>query len=157
MLIIGIDPGTATTGWGVIEKTKNAVKYLGCGCIKTPAKLSDEKRLGIIFAELTKIVNKFKPHQMALEKLYFGSNTKTAMGVGQARGVILLGANETGLAVFEYNPLHVKMAVTGFGRADKRQVQQMVKTLLNLEKIPRPDDAADALAIAMCHAHTYRF
>lgn len=157
MIILGIDPGTATTGYGVIEKKKKSVKFIACGCIKTSSKLSDEKRLSIIHKDLKKLIKKYKPNQIAVEKLYFGDNAKTAMVVGQARGVILLGAAQAKLPVSEYTPLQVKIAITGYGRAEKKQIQRMVKVLLNLKKIPRPDDAADAVAVAICHANTCRF
>ncbi|MBU0686277.1 MAG: crossover junction endodeoxyribonuclease RuvC [Candidatus Margulisbacteria bacterium] len=156
MIILGIDPGTATTGFGVIRKLKNSIEYIACGCIRTSSKLSDEKRLSIINQEFRKLIKQYKPNQVAVEKLFFGDNAKTAMVVGQARGVILLGAADSNLPLAEYTPLQVKIAITGYGRAVKSQIQQMVKVLLKLDKIPKPDDAADALAIAICHAHTLR-
>jgi crossover junction endodeoxyribonuclease RuvC len=156
MIILGVDPGTASCGFGVIEKQKSASRYVTCGCIRTSARLSDEKRLEIIFSELEKIFKKYRPEQVAVEKLYFGDNAKTAMVVGQARGVVLLAAAQAKLPVFGYTPLQVKIAITGYGRAGKPQMQCMVKTLLNLDKIPKPDDAADALAVAICHANTVR-
>ncbi|MDD3480945.1 MAG: crossover junction endodeoxyribonuclease RuvC [Patescibacteria group bacterium] len=155
MIILGIDPGTATTGYGLVEKKGQNIKVLDYGCILTPAKVPLPERLEMIEKELAGIIEEGKPDQVAVEELFFAANTKTAIAVGHARGVMLLSARKAGLSVFEYTPLEVKMALTGYGRADKRQMQQMVKTLLSLTEIPKPDDAADALAIAICHANTY--
>lgn len=156
MIILGIDPGTATTGYGLIKKTGSKLEFIDFGCILTPASLSLSDRLEIIATELDKIIEKYKPSQIAVEELFFAANTKTAIAVGHARGVILLGGKKKGLSLFEYTPLEVKMAITGYGRADKNQVQQMVKSLLSLAEIPKPDDAADALAVAICHANTFK-
>ncbi len=158
MLALGIDPGTATTGYGLVRETQQgqleAVKY---GVILTPAKELPEKRLLSLYQQLKALILLHHPDSAAVEKLFFQRNVSTAISVGQARGVILLSLAEAGVAVTEYNPLDVKQAVAGYGGAEKGQVQQMVKALLSLEDIPRPDDAADALAIAICHLHSSRF
>ncbi len=156
MIILGIDPGTATTGYGVIENEKGETKYVDYGCILTKSTESLENRLVSIFDELTKIIKKFKPEMAAVEELFFASNAKTAISVGHARGVILLACSKEKVPVYEYTPLQVKQAICGYGRADKQQVQKMVKALLSLEEIPKPDDAADGLAIAICCAHSAR-
>lgn len=157
MIILGIDPGTATTGFGLIEKKGAKISLIDFGCILTPAKIPLEDRLHTIFDELSDILKKHMPQQIAVEELFFSTNAKTAISVGQARGVILLAAKKQGLSVAEYTPLEVKMALTGYGKADKKQIQHMVKAVLSLAEVPKPDDAADALAIAICHAHTHRF
>jgi crossover junction endodeoxyribonuclease RuvC len=156
MIILGIDPGTATTGYGLIKKDGQKYQFLKYGCILTPAKTPLHDRLETIFEELTELVSEHQPDHIAVEELFFNSNTTTAMSVGQARGVILLAAKKAGLSIFEYTPLEVKMALTGYGRADKKQMQQMVKVLLGLSEIPKPDDAADALAIAICHGQSFK-
>jgi crossover junction endodeoxyribonuclease RuvC len=156
MIILGVDPGTATTGYGIIRKEGQRHSLIKYGCILTPAKTPLSDRLVSIFDELSEIIDEYKPEQIAVEELFFAANSKTAIAVGQARGVILLAGKKKGLPVFEYTPLEVKMALTGYGRADKNQIQQMVKTLISLGEIPKPDDAADALAIAICHANTFR-
>ena len=153
MRILGIDPGTAIVGYGVIEKKGKKWVSLDYGCIRTEPKFSPAKRLEIISQDLAVLIKKYKPNRMAVEKLFFCNNATTAMAVGQARGVILLKGQENGLSIFEYTPLQIKQALTGYGRAEKRQIQKMVKVLLDLEKIPKLDDAADALAIALCCAH----
>ncbi len=157
MLALGIDPGTATTGYGLVRETQQgqleAVKF---GVILTPAGELPEKRLLHLYQQLKELILLHRPDSAAVEKLFFQRNVKTALGVGQARGVILLSLAEAGVAVTEYNPMDVKQAVAGYGAAEKYQVQQMVKALLNLDDIPRPDDAADALAIAICHLHSSR-
>ncbi|MDD3679131.1 MAG: crossover junction endodeoxyribonuclease RuvC [Patescibacteria group bacterium] len=155
MIILGIDPGTATTGYGIIQKNGQEIKIIDYGCILTPANLPLPDRLLIISKDLRRIIKKFKPDQVAVEELFFAANSKTAIAVGHARGVLLLESKRSNLATFEYTPLEVKVALTGYGRADKNQVQQMVKCLLSLSKIPKPDDAADALAVAICHANTF--
>lgn len=153
--ILGIDPGTATTGFGVIKRIGPKFEFVSCGCILTQSKVPLEDRLAIINTELELLIEKYQPQEVAVEELFFANNAKTAIAVGQARGVILLTAKKAGLKTHEYTPLEVKMALTGYGRADKKQIQQMVKTILGLTKTPQPDDAADALAIAICHAqHT---
>jgi crossover junction endodeoxyribonuclease RuvC len=158
MKALGIDPGTATTGYGVLDIEGEKVTVIDYGCIKTsPADGGASSRLAKISKDLKELISKHKPKCIAVEKLFFGNNVKTAMSVGQARGVIMLAAAEAGLEIAEYTPLEVKMALTGYGRADKNQMQQMVKTLLKLDTIPKPDDAADALAIAICHLNTSAF
>lgn len=156
MIILGIDPGTATTGYGLIKKEGQKYLMIKYGCVLTPAKTPLHDRLETIFEELSELIEEYKPKQIAVEELFFNQNTTTAMSVGQARGVVLLAAKKKGLEIFEYTPLEVKMALTGYGRADKKQMQQMVKVLLGLREIPKPDDAADALAIAVCHAQSHK-
>lgn len=153
MIIIGIDPGTAITGFGVIDCNGEA-KLVGAGVIRTPAKQALELRLQTIYAELKELLDEYKPDQVAIEQLYFASNVTTAISVSHARGVAMLAAAEFGADVSEYTPLQVKQAITGYGRADKAQIQEMVRIILKLEHIPKPDDAADALAIAICHSQT---
>jgi crossover junction endodeoxyribonuclease RuvC len=156
MLTLGIDPGTATTGFGLITEKRDKLIFVGHGIITTSTKDSSQGRLRRIYTELKKIILEYKPGAIAVEKLFFGANSKTAIAVGQARGIVLLTAAEMKITVAEYTPLEVKMALTGYGRADKKQIQQMVKTLLGLSFLPKPDDAADALAIAICHLHSYK-
>lgn len=156
MIILGVDPGTATTGYGLINKQGQQYEVIDFGCITTPANTPLHDRLDTIFEELSEIIEKHKPEHIAVEELFFANNAKTAIAVGQARGVILLAGKKKGLSVFEYTPLEVKMALTGYGRADKNQIQQMVKALLMLTEIPKPDDAADALAIAICHGQSHK-
>jgi crossover junction endodeoxyribonuclease RuvC len=152
MKIIGIDPGTATTGFGVIEVIDNTYNMVDGGVIKTPAKQADELRLEIIYNDLTNIINEIKPDVACVEQLFFAQNVTTAMSVSQARGVILLAIIKAGLDHESYTPLQIKQTLTGYGRADKKQIQEMVKTILGLNEIPKPDDCADALAVAICHA-----
>ena len=154
MIIMGIDPGTATTGYGLIKKLPDKLTIIDYGCIKTETKLSTAERLKKIDRQLTKLIRKHKPKRIAVEDIFFFKNLKTAIKVSQARGVILAGAAQPKVSVVEYTPLQIKQAVTGYGRADKKQVQKMVKVLLNLKEIPQPDDAADALATAICCAHS---
>ncbi len=154
MKILGIDPGFAIVGYGVIDHTGNKFKTIKYGAVTTEANEDMFLRFKKIYDSLTEIINEHKPDAMAIEELFFNSNQKTAINVAQARGIILLSALNANVPVFEYTPLQVKQAVVGYGRADKGQVQQMVKALLNLEKVPKPDDTADALAIAICHAHS---
>ncbi len=154
MIILGIDPGTAIVGYGIIQTQKNKVKYIDCGCIFTSKEDSDQERLLIINKELKKIIKKNKPDCMAVEKLFFFKNAKTLIPVSQAKGVILFTGHKEKLPVFEYTPLQVKMAITGYGRADKKQVQKTIKMVLRLDKVPSPDDAADALSVAICHANS---
>ena len=156
MLILGIDPGTATTGYGLITEKQDKLVFVDHGVISTSKKESSQARLRIIYSELKKLIIQYRPKAIAVEKLFFGANSKTALSVGQARGMSLLAAAEARVAVAEYTPLEVKLAVTGYGKADKKQVQQMVKTLLGLADLPKPDDAADALAIAICHMNSYK-
>lgn len=152
--ILGIDPGLAATGFGVIEKQGSRLKLIDYGCIKTKVQLPTEKRLEQISADLNKIIKKYRPKIIAVEKLFFCKNVKTALAVGQARGVIILVAGQNCLEIEEYTPLQIKQALTGYGQAEKRQIQQMVKVILNLKTVPTPDDAADALAAAVCCAHS---
>ncbi|HLV09576.1 MAG TPA: crossover junction endodeoxyribonuclease RuvC [Halanaerobiales bacterium] len=154
MLILGIDPGLAIVGYSLVEKKGNKLKAHDFGVIRTAADLSNVDRLNQIYSQLTSIIKEYQPNDMAVEKLYFNQNVKTAIKVGQARGVILLTGAQSDLNVAEYTPLQVKQAVVGYGRADKQQVQQMVKALLNMVNIPKPDDAADALAISICHGNS---
>ena len=154
MIILGIDPGYAIVGYGVIEQLGNRFRVIDFGSIQTKSTMPVVERLQVIYSELRNIIYKTKPDCMAIEELFFNTNTKTAILVAQARGVLMLGAANEGLDIYEYTPLQVKQAVTGYGRADKNQVQQMTKALLGLDKVPKPDDTADALAIAICHAHT---
>lgn len=154
-IILGIDPGLADTGYGLLIKEEE-LKYLTHGCIKTKAGLAMADRLKKIYQELKSIIKKYSPEVIAVEKLFFCKNVKTALDVGQARGVILLTASQATLQLEEYTPLQVKQAVVGYGKADKQQIQAMVKTILRLKKIPEPDDAADALAIAICCAHSLK-
>ncbi|MCA9397358.1 crossover junction endodeoxyribonuclease RuvC [candidate division WWE3 bacterium] len=149
-IILGIDPGLAITGFGVLEsRGREDQKVLGYGAIRTPAGMSLPSRLMEIRQELQTLLAQFKPDAVGVEKLYFGKNAKTAMAVGQARGVVLLTLSENNIPIYEYTPLQIKMALTGYGRADKAQVQQLVQQLLRLSEIPKPDDAADGLAIAL--------
>ena len=156
MIILGIDPGTANTGYGIIEKHKDNLKCLGYGCIKTKSSEDFPKRIEIIYDEIERLIKKWKPDIVAVENLFFFKNEKTAFSVGQARGAILLAASKNHKEIFETTPLEVKQAVSGYGKADKSQVQRMVKIILNLPEIPRPDDAADALAVSITCANTIR-
>jgi len=153
---MGIDPGTAITGYGVIKKQPAKLVTLDYGCIRTEVHFSTAERLKQIDQQLTKLIKKHKPKRVAVEDIFFFKNLKTAVKVSQARGVVLARAAQMKLPVVEYTPLQVKQAVTSYGRAEEKQVQEMVKLLLNLKEIPKPDDAADALAIAICCAHSLR-
>lgn len=158
MLVIGIDPGTATTGYGIIEENeKKEIRVVTYGIIKTEANLLAEKRLLEIHEQLNEILLLHRPDCGAVEKLFFQRNITTAIAVGQARGVILLSLAMRNLPVAEYTPNEIKQSVTGYGSAGKKQVQEMIRTVLNLKEIPKPDDAADALAIALCHLHSRGF
>lgn len=154
MIILGIDPGYAIVGWGVIEYNGSRFKTLGYGSINTPAGLEPAERLLMVYRGMNEIIQKYKPDQIAVEELFFNTNTTTAILVAEARGVILLSAKLAGLEIAEYTPLQVKQAVVGYGRAEKKQVIVMVTSLLGLPAPPKPDDTADALAIAVCHAHS---
>lgn len=156
MRILGIDPGFAIIGIGIIEYTGNRFKVIEYTKITTEAHTDFPERLKCIFNQLNCIIDKYSPDVIAVEELFFNNNAKTAINVGQGRGVILLSGALKNIPVYEYTPLQIKQAVVGYGRATKDQVQQMVKVLLNLEKIPKPDDVADALAVAVCHAHSYK-
>lgn len=153
LTILGIDPGTATTGFGVVVSNGSRLQGVACGCIHTKPEAPAEERLQKIFKDTKALIKKYSPDIIAVEQLFFGMNVKTALAVGQARGVILLAAADSGVALVEYTPLQVKQALVRYGRADKKQVQYMVKTILGLKEVPKPDDAADALALAICHAH----
>ncbi len=155
MRILGIDPGLAIVGWGVVERI-NGMTFcpLGFGSINTPAKTTIPSRLATIYRNLERIVEKYRPDEMAVESLFFNTNQTTAIAVAEARGVVLLVAEQHGIPVSEYTPLQVKQAVVGYGKADKKQVIDMVTHLLRLEKPPRPDDTADAIAIALCHGQS---
>ena len=155
-IILGIDPGTATMGWGVIRQEGNRLHYVQHGAVVTPPSWEMPRRLSRLFDGVTELARGYRPETVAVEELFFNTNVTTAITVGQARGVALLAAYRAGVEVAEYTPLQVKQAITSYGRAEKRQVQEMVKTLLNLREIPRPDDAADGLAIAVCHAFSSR-
>ncbi|MCF6461343.1 crossover junction endodeoxyribonuclease RuvC [Clostridium sp. Cult3] len=157
MVILGIDPGLAIVGYGVIELIGNRYKTIDYGCIRTDASILFPERLKIIYDELTFLIDKYNPEDLAMEELFFNKNVKTAIKVGQARGVEILAAVNKGIDVYEYTPLQIKQSVVGYGRAEKRQVQEMVKMLLNLKEIPKPDDAADALAVAICHSSCLNF
>lgn len=152
--ILGIDPGTHIIGWGLVEKAGSSIRALQHGCIVPEKSLSLPVRLVVIYEELRAIIKKCSPDEVAIEELFFFKNQKTVMGVAQARGVIVLSAIRGGCPVFEYTPLQIKQALTGYGRAEKRQIQEMVRVTCRLDTIPKPDDAADALAIAICHAQT---
>lgn len=156
MLVLGIDPGTATTGYGLIRDEERGPKLVAYGTILTPAGMSMPQRLVMLYQQLSELVALHRPDTGAVEKLFFQRNVSTAMTVGQARGVALLVLAQAGLSVGEYNPNDVKQAVAGYGAADKHQMQAMVSAILHLSEIPRPDDAADALAVAICHLHSAR-
>lgn len=155
MIILGIDPGYAIVGYGVLEYSNNKFKVIEYGAITTDSKTDMFDRFKSIYDDICEVMERTKPDFMAIEELFFNSNQKTAINVAQARGVILLAAMNRGIRIFEYTPLQVKQAVAGYGRADKKQVQQMVKLLLGLKEVPKPDDTADAVAIAICHGHSY--
>lgn len=161
MIVLGLDPGTALLGWGVIDTGDNnnvaKAKCLAYGCLKTDKTMTDSQRLLALGNGVEKLLKEYSPELVSVEKLFFFSNQKTVMTVSQARGVILMIIEKEGLALCEFTPLQVKQALTGYGRADKEQMQQMIKLLLRLETIPKPDDAADALAIALTAAQTQCF
>ena len=154
MRILGIDPGTATVGWAVIEQLGREMRAVAYGHISTPANTPLAGRLVEISADLREIIAAHQPHEAAVEELFFFKNEKTVISVAQGRGAILLTLADTGLLVYEYTPLQVKQALTGYGRADKTQVQLMVKSLFGLSEVPKPDDTADAIAIALCHLNS---
>lgn len=156
MRILGIDPGTGILGFGIIEVIKGKSHLVDGGVIRTPVKENDAVRLHTIYEELTGIIAETKPDHMAVEKLFFAQNVTTAITVAQARGVVLLTGMQAGLTIAEYTPLQIKQAVTGYGRAEKKQIQEMVRVILGLKEIPKPDDCADAIACAITHAMTMR-
>jgi crossover junction endodeoxyribonuclease RuvC len=156
-VVIGIDPGTAITGYGLIREQENGeLEWIAHGVVTTSSDWDEPRRLFKLYQNLGEIINTYKPDCCAVEKLFFQKNVKTAISVGQGRGAALIAAAASELPVGEYTPLEVKLAVVGYGNADKKQVQQMVKVLLGLSDIPQPDDAADALAVAICHLHSTR-
>lgn len=154
MRILGIDPGYGITGFGLVEAQKNSFSLLNCGAITTPAGMDFPARLQIIYTDMCRLLETAKPDAVAIEELFFGQNVTTGIGVAQSRGVILLAIQMAGLPVFSYKPVQVKQAVVGYGNATKHQVQDMTKRLLSLPRMPKPDDAADAIAIALCHARS---
>ena len=151
MVILGIDPGTAICGFGIVEKNNYQFKLIDFGAVNTPATMSLGERLVRIYDGICLLIDRCQPDEMAVEELFFNNNAKTALSVGQARGVILLAGAHKHIPLYEYTPLQVKQGIVGYGRADKKQIQFMVKTMLNMKETPKPDDAADALAIAICH------
>lgn len=154
MVILGIDPGYAIVGYGAVEYNRGRFRPLGYGAITTPAGVPLQKRLLEIHQDMLTLLDQFKPEAASVEELFFNTNVTTGIAVGHARGVILLALAQRDIPFFEYTPAQVKQAVTGYGRAEKRQVMEMTRSLLGLKKIPRPDDAADALAVAVCHGHS---
>jgi crossover junction endodeoxyribonuclease RuvC len=154
MRILGIDPGTGILGFGVIDAEGQKLELVDAGVIRTPVKQADSKRLLTIFKELTDIIKTTKPEVLSVEKLFFTKNVTTAMSVSQARGIVLLIGEQFGLELHEYTPPQIKLAITGYGNADKKQVQEMVKIVLKLKEVPKPDDCADAIAAAICHAQS---
>jgi crossover junction endodeoxyribonuclease RuvC len=157
MLILGVDPGTAITGYGFVRVEEDRIEMITCGAITTPSDWEMPRRLAHIYSKLAALISQHQPTDAVVEKLFFNKNVRTALSVGQARGVALLAAEQAQLVIHEYTPLQIKQAIAGYGRADKNQIQQMVKMLLQLDFVPQPDDAADALAVAICHAHSARF
>ncbi len=156
MRVLGIDPGTAITGYAIVEEVRGALRLVDIGVIRTPAKTPLPTRLQTIYTELQELIEAQQPEAAAVEQLFFSRNARTAMSVGHARGVILLALVNAGLSIAEYTPMQIKQAITGYGNADKRQIQEMVRMLLDLRKIPRPDDAADAAAVAICYLHRFK-
>lgn len=156
MIIMGIDPGFAITGYGIVKYEGNKFSVIDYGAVTTEASEPFPKRLLLLHEGLQDLIEKHKPDAIAVEELFFNKNIKTALNVGHGRGVALLAGAKAGIEVFEYTPLQVKQSVVGYGRAEKTQIQQMIKVILNLPKVPKPDDVADALAIAVCHGHSYR-
>jgi crossover junction endodeoxyribonuclease RuvC len=156
MRILGIDPGTGILGFGIIDYSINKSTLVDAGVIRTPVKQEDSQRLSTIYDELHEIITELKPEVMAVEKLFFAQNVTTAISVAQARGVVLLCGKQHKLELYEYTPLQIKQALTGYGRAEKKQIQEMVRVILKLNQPPKPDDCADALATAICHSMTVR-
>lgn len=154
MIILGIDPGIAIVGWGVVEYSGSHFRTLGYGSIETPAGMATEQRLCLIYDGIKQLIETYHPEHVAVEELFFNTNQTTGIRVAEARGVIIMCAHRLGVKIFEYTPLQVKQAVVGYGRAEKKQVIAMVTMFLGLQKPPKPDDTADALAIAVCHAHS---
>lgn len=156
MLILGIDPGLATTGWAIIRKNKSSLKVIDYGCFLTAKQLNQAERLLMIYKQLRKIITRYEPKLAAVEQVFFYKNVKTALLVGEARGVTIFTLNQNKIPVIEFTPLQVKVTVTNYGRADKQQIQKMIKRIFKLDTVPRPDDAADALAVAYCAALSTR-
>jgi crossover junction endodeoxyribonuclease RuvC len=156
MLVLGIDPGTAITGWGVVAKEGNELTLVDYGTVRTSQDTSMPERLQAIYGELGQVISHHQPTAVAVEQLFFSKNVRTAMVVGQARGVALLAVADAGVPLHEYTPLEVKQSVSGYGKATKEQVQKLVQMLLGLDSVPQPDDAADAIAVAICHLHSER-
>ena len=157
MIILGVDPGLSLTGWGLVKSSgPDNVSMLSYGCIKTKPSQSLTERLKTIHTTIVNLIREHHPDEMAIEELFFSKEARTIASVGQARGAVLVAAGVENVPVYEYNPRHIKMAMTGYGSADKFQMQRMVKTILRLSEIPQPDDAADALAMAVCHINTRR-
>ena len=154
MRILGIDPGYGITGFGIVEAHRGACRLVRCGAITTPAGMDFSARLEMIYEDMRQLLEVAKPDCVAIEELFFGQNVTTGIGVAQSRGVILLAIRQAGLEVFSYKPMQVKQAVVGYGNATKHQVQDMTRRILQLDAMPKPDDAADAIAIALCHART---
>ncbi|NLK43950.1 MAG: crossover junction endodeoxyribonuclease RuvC [Tissierellia bacterium] len=157
MIILGIDPGIAIVGYSIVEVNGNKLRAIDYGCIRTDSNITFPERIKIIYDRLIELIDEYNPTDLAVEELFFNKNAKTAILVGQARGVEILAAVNKGLEVYEYTPLQIKQAVVGYGRAEKVQVQEMVKILLNLKEKPKPDDVADALAVAICHGLSLKF
>jgi len=156
MIIMGIDPGFAITGFGIVKYEGNKFSVLDYGAVTTEASMKLSQRLLVLNNRLEELIQKYRPDAVAIEELFFNKNIKTALTVGHGRGVAVLAAARSGVDIFEYTPLQVKQSVVGYGRAEKAQIQQMVKALLNLKAIPKPDDVADALAVAICHGNSHR-
>jgi crossover junction endodeoxyribonuclease RuvC len=156
MIVIGIDPGLATVGFGVIRKEENGIAPVSYGCIRTSSGKQTSERLLEIYTETSALFERYNPGAVAVERLFFNKNVTNAMSVSEARGVIFLAAQQKNIPLFEYTPNQIKQAITGSGRADKKQMQEMIKRLLNLDEVPQPDDAADGLSIALCHINFLR-
>lgn len=157
MRILGIDPGFAITGYSIIDYVGNKFKLIDSGAVTTPAGMSFPLRLSKIYTDLSEIIDRYQPEAVSVEELFFNNNVKTAINVAQARGIVLVVGCQKNVPTFEYTPLQVKQAVVGYGRADKVQVQKMVKTILKVDQLPKLDDITDSMAIAICHAHSARF
>ena len=153
MVIFGIDPGYAIVGCGIVRYERNNFSLMGYGAVTTHKDKPFNERLVKIYDDITELLEKFKPDAVSIERLYFNTNQKTAIDVAQARGVIVLAVEKAGIPIYEYTPLQVKQSIVGYGRAEKQQVQEMTRMFLHLDKVPKPDDAADALALAICHGH----
>jgi crossover junction endodeoxyribonuclease RuvC len=157
MIILGIDPGFARVGWAILENRKSKLEVRSCGCIETSKDKESQERLVLVYKQVCAVIKKYKPDALAIEELFFTNNAKTAFKVGEARGVIILAGAMQEIPVFSYTPLQVKIAVTGYGHADKPQVGRMVKAILKLKELPKLDDAVDAIAVALTHAFTKRY